>query len=43
MKVFFDNCTSPVMSGTLHGYISNFGHTATHIRDLPMNHPSDVQ
>jgi predicted nuclease of predicted toxin-antitoxin system len=43
MKVFFDNCTSPVMASTLHGYIANFGHAAVHIRDLPLRHPTDVQ
>ena len=43
MKVLFDNCTSPVMARTLHGFISNFGHSAVHLRDLPFHHPSDVE
>ncbi|MEQ1941249.1 hypothetical protein ABMA32_02365 [Mesorhizobium sp. VNQ89] len=34
MNVLFDNCTAPVWASTLHGFISNYGHSATHIRDL---------
>lgn len=35
MKVFFDNCTSPVLATTLGGYIQHLGHEAHHIRNLP--------
>lgn len=35
MKVFFDNCTSPILATTLDGYIRHFEHSAHHIRDLP--------
>lgn len=34
MKVFFDNCTSPTLASTLHGFISHEGHAAFHIRDV---------
>lgn len=35
MKVFFDNCTSPVLSDTLAGYLRHLRHEAHHIRNLP--------
>jgi PIN domain-containing protein len=35
VKVFFDNCTSPVLAATLDGFISSAGHSARHIKDLP--------
>lgn len=35
MKFFFDNCTSPVLASTFHGYVDHLGHSAHHIRDLP--------
>ena len=35
MKVFFDNCTSPVLANTLGAYIVSLGHCAHHIRTLP--------
>ena len=35
MKVFFDNCTSPVLANTLDGFIRHEGHSAHHIADLP--------
>jgi hypothetical protein len=35
VKVFFDNCTAPVLAATLHGFISSSGHAAKHIKDLP--------
>ncbi|NHT76075.1 hypothetical protein G8E10_10045 [Rhizobiaceae bacterium CRRU44] len=35
MKVFFDNCTAPVLASTLHGFISHYGHSAFHIKDVP--------
>ncbi|RWX74427.1 hypothetical protein EPK99_24910 [Neorhizobium lilium] len=34
MKVLFDNCTSPMYASTLHGFVSHYGHSAVHIRDL---------
>lgn len=35
MKVFFDNCTSPVLASTLNGYLQYFQHAAYHIKDVP--------
>ncbi|MCM2475389.1 hypothetical protein HGO38_18060 [Rhizobium sp. CG5] len=34
MKVFFDNCTAPVLASTLHGFIVHSGHAAVHIKDI---------
>lgn len=43
MRVFFDNCTSPVLATTLHGFVQHHGHEATHIKDLPCGrHAPDV-
>jgi hypothetical protein len=35
VNVFFDNCTSPVLASTLHGFIQHRGHEARHIMDMP--------
>lgn len=35
MKVFFDNCTAPLLASALHGYISHYQHAAYHIKDVP--------
>ena len=35
MRIFFDNCTSPVLATTLNGFVLHRGHSADHIRDLP--------
>jgi hypothetical protein len=43
MNVLFDNCTSPVMASTLNGFIENDGHRAVHLRQLPMQHPKDIE
>lgn len=43
MKVLFDNCTSPVMAATLDGFIRHEGHTALHLRHLPLKDPKDVE
>ncbi|HBF32092.1 hypothetical protein [Rhizobium sp.] len=47
MNVFFDNCTSPVLATTLHGFIQHDGHSAFHIRDLSSlpngRHSKDVE
>lgn len=44
MRVFFDNCTSPVLASPLHGYVSHAGHAAHHIKDLPCGrHAMDVE
>ena len=44
MKVFFDNCTSPVLATTLDGYVRHLGHAAHHIRTLPCGaNASDVE
>ena len=34
MKVFFDNCTSPVLAETVDGFVRHQGHHAYHIRDI---------
>lgn len=47
MKVLFDNCTAPLFASTLNGFISHYGHTAVHIRDvvdLPNGrHSTDIE
>lgn len=43
MNVLFDNCTSPIMASTLNGFIESDGHHAIHMRQLPMQHPKDVE
>ena len=44
MKVFFDNCTSPVLAATLDGFIRNEGHSAHHIKDMPCGrHAEDIE
>lgn len=35
MKVFFDNCTSPVFAGCLNALIQPNGHEARHVRFMP--------
>jgi hypothetical protein len=35
LRVFLDNCTSPVLAATLDGFLAHLGHGAVHIRDLP--------
>jgi len=35
LKVFFDNCTPPVLATTLHGFVQKDGHAAYHIKDVP--------
>lgn len=43
MKVFLDNCTSPVLATTLDGFLRHLGHAAVHIRDLPCGrHATDL-
>lgn len=34
MKIFFDNCTSPVLAHTLDGFVRHLHHRAHHIREL---------
>jgi hypothetical protein len=34
VKIFFDNCTSPVLASTLNGFVAHLGHSAHHIADL---------
>ncbi|KPF70164.1 hypothetical protein IP69_09880 [Bosea sp. AAP35] len=34
MRVFFDNCTSPVLADVLNAYIRSYGGSARHIRDM---------
>jgi hypothetical protein len=33
VRVFFDNCTSPVLADTLNGFLKHRGHDAVHLRD----------
>lgn len=35
MKIFFDNCLSPVLAESLNGFVAHLGHRAFHIKDLP--------
>jgi hypothetical protein len=35
VKLFFDNCTSPVLADTIHGFVRHLGHSAHHVKDLP--------
>ncbi|MHC2021358.1 PIN-like domain-containing protein [Methylobacterium sp. CM6247] len=43
-RVFFDNCTSPVLAETVNGYLKHLGQRADHIRDLPCGrHASDFE
>jgi hypothetical protein len=42
LKVFFDNCTSPVMAQTLAGYLSATT-TVHHARDLGLHAKTDVE
>lgn len=34
MRIFFDNCTSPVLAEVLDAYIRSYGGTARHIRGM---------
>ncbi|MEE7458061.1 hypothetical protein MPAR168_20205 [Methylorubrum populi] len=44
MRVFFDNCTSPVLAESLGGYLRHRKDSAAHIRDLPCGrNASDLQ
>lgn len=44
MRVFLDNCTSPVLAETLDGYLRHRKDSASHIRDLPCGrHASDME
>jgi hypothetical protein len=47
VKVFFDNCTSPVLASTLHGFILHQGHESHHIKDLTAlpngRHSTDIE
>lgn len=43
MKVFFDNCTSPIMARTLAGYLSGLSVEVRHARDLGLHAKSDVE
>lgn len=35
MNVLFDNCTSPILASTLHGFIKHYGDAAFHLKDVP--------
>ncbi|MGI3902349.1 MAG: hypothetical protein ACRYGP_02765 [Janthinobacterium lividum] len=35
MRIFVDNCLSPVLASTLNGYVAHLGHDAVHIKDMP--------
>lgn len=44
IRVFFDNCTSPVLAETIGGYVKHLGQRADHIRDLPCGrHAADIE
>lgn len=44
MRVFFDNCTTPVLAETLNGYLRHRDDSASHIRDLPCGrHAADLE
>lgn len=44
MKVFFDNCTSPVLAATLNGFVAHLGHSACHMADHPCGrHATDIE
>lgn len=44
MRVFFDNCTTPVLAETVNGYLRHQKGSASHIRDLPCGrHASDME
>ena len=43
MRIFVDNCVSPVLASTLNGYVAHLGHDAVHVRDMPCGaHTPDV-
>ena len=43
MRIFVDNCLSPVLASTLNGYVAHLGHDAVHVRDMPCGpHAPDV-
>jgi hypothetical protein len=44
LKFFFDNCTSPRLASTLHGFIETDGHSAFHVKDLACGrHAPDIE
>jgi hypothetical protein len=43
VKVFFDNCTSPVLADTLNGFIKHLEHEAVHLRDRFAPDTPDVE
>jgi hypothetical protein len=43
VKVFFDNCTSPVLAQTLNGFVNHRGHEAVHLRDRFAQDSADVE
>lgn len=43
MKIFFDNCTSPVLARTLNGFLENRVGSAHHARDLGLHKAKDVE
>lgn len=43
MRIYFDNCTSPVMARTLGGFLSNTNHKVEHARDLDLHKQTDVE
>ena len=44
MRIFCDNCTSPVLAETLNGFVTHRRHDAIHIRDLRCGrHASDIE
>jgi hypothetical protein len=33
VRLFFDNCTAPILADTLDGFLKHLGHEAMHLRD----------
>jgi hypothetical protein len=43
VRVFFDNCTSPVLAETLNGFLKHRGHDAVHLRDYFESDTPDIE
>jgi len=43
LKVYFDNCTSPIMARTLAGFLEDTPHEVFHARDLGLANKPDIQ
>jgi hypothetical protein len=43
VRVFFDNCTSPVLAETLNGFLKHRGHDTVHLRDYFASDTPDIE